>query len=112
MGQRCILSTQLQDERMEVALLSHIHTHKTLCDVQYSSYHFYLTGRLPGRKGGTAFPVQQDIPHSHVDLPSLVSVEATGIFIQIGNCELLLADFYKSPSRIWRDADITQLFKS
>jgi hypothetical protein len=40
---------------------------------------------------------------------SLVYVEATGVFIPIGNQEILLAAVYKSPGRNWNDADITEL---
>jgi hypothetical protein len=35
----------------------------------------------PGRKGGTAIAVRKGIPHSHVDLPPLISIEATGVYI-------------------------------
>jgi hypothetical protein len=52
-----------------------------------------------GRKGGTAFAVRKDIPHNHVDLPPLVSVEATGVCIHIGNSEVLPAAVYKSSGR-------------
>jgi hypothetical protein len=45
----------------------------------------------------------------HVDLPPLVSVEATGVCIPIGNQEILLAAVYKSPGRTWSDSDITEL---
>jgi hypothetical protein len=39
------------------------------------------------------------MPHNHVDLPPLVSVEATGVGLPIGNSEVLLASVYKSPGR-------------
>jgi hypothetical protein len=73
------------------------------------NYHLYRTDRYPGRKGGTAVAVRKGIPHNHVDLPPLVSVEATGVCISIGNSEVLLAAVYKSPFRAWSDADITEL---
>jgi hypothetical protein len=38
-----------------------------------------------------------------------VSVEATEVYITIGNTEVLLAVVYKSPSRTWSDADIIEL---
>jgi hypothetical protein len=47
--------------------------------------------------------------HNHVDLPPLVSVEATGVCIPIGNSEVLLASVYKSAGLAWSDADITEL---
>jgi hypothetical protein len=62
-----------------------------------------------GRKGGTAVAIRKGIPHIHVDLPSLVLVEATDDRIPIGNSEVLLAVVYKSPGRAWSDADITEL---
>jgi hypothetical protein len=57
----------------------------------------------------TAVAVRKGIPHMHVDLPPLVSVEATGVCIPIGNQEILLAAVYKSPGRTWTDAEITEL---
>jgi hypothetical protein len=74
-----------------------------------SNYHFYRTDHYPGRKGGTAVAVRKDIPHNHIDLPPLVSVEQTGVCIPIGNSEVLLAAVYKSPGRAWSDADIIEL---
>jgi hypothetical protein len=68
-----------------------------------------LTDRHPGRKGGTAFAIRRGVPHSYVDLPPPVSVEATGVCIPIGNSEVLLASFYKSPVRAWSNAEITEL---
>jgi hypothetical protein len=73
------------------------------------NYHFYRIDRHPGRKGGTAVAVRKGIPHSHVDLPPLISVEATGVCIPIGNKAILLAAVYKSPGRTWSDADIAEL---
>jgi hypothetical protein len=61
------------------------------------NYHFYQTEGYLGRKGGTAIAVRTGIPHEHVDLPPLVSVEATGVCILIGSSEVLLAAVYKSP---------------
>jgi hypothetical protein len=45
----------------------------------------------------------------HVDLPPLVSVEATGVCIPVGKREVLLAAVYRSAGRTWTDADITEL---
>jgi hypothetical protein len=56
-----------------------------------------------------AAAVRKGIPHNHVDLPLLVSVEATGFCIPLGNSEVLLAAVYKSPGRVWNDTDITVL---
>jgi hypothetical protein len=43
------------------------------------------------------------------DLRPLVSVEATGVCIPVGNREILLTSVYKSPRRIWSHADNTEL---
>jgi hypothetical protein len=73
------------------------------------NYHFYRIDRYPGRKGGIAVAVRTGIPHNRVDLPPLVSVEATGICIPVGNSEVLPAAVYKSPGKAWSDADIIEL---
>jgi hypothetical protein len=57
------------------------------------NYHFYRIDRYPGRKGGTAVAVRNGIPHDHVELSPLVSVEATGVCIPIGDSEVLLQLF-------------------
>jgi hypothetical protein len=44
-----------------------------------------------------------------VDLPPLISIEATGVCIPISNNEFLLAAVYRSPGRAWSDADIIEL---
>jgi hypothetical protein len=62
--------------------------------------------QYPGRKGGTAFAVGKGIPHNHVDLPPLVSVEATGVSKLVGNDVALLAAVYKSPRQPWNNMDI------
>jgi endonuclease/exonuclease/phosphatase family metal-dependent hydrolase len=106
--QRYELSKQLQDLHVNVALFSktHLKRHERLF---ISNYHFYRTDRHPDRKGGTLATVRRGVPHNHVDLLPLVSVEATGVCIPIGNSEVLLASVYKSPARAWSDADITEL---
>jgi hypothetical protein len=91
-----------------VALLSE--THLKLHDRFFiPNYHFYRTDRFPSKKGGVAVTVRKDIPHSHVDLPPLATVEATGVCIPILNSEILLAAVYKSPGRAWSDADTSEL---
>jgi hypothetical protein len=55
----------------------------------------------------TAIAIRKDIRHTCADLPPLVSVEATGVFISTGNTETLLATVYKSPQGQWIDTDIT-----
>jgi hypothetical protein len=78
MRQRYEVSKQLQDLLLDVALFSetHLKPHEKFF---ISNYHFYRTDRYPGIKGGTAVAVRRGAPHSYVDLPPLVSVEATGL---------------------------------
>jgi hypothetical protein len=75
----------------------------------YSKFPLLPNRPLPGRKGGTAVAVRQGIPHNHVDLPHLVSVEAAGVCIPVGNNAVLLTAVYKSPGRALNNADITEL---
>jgi hypothetical protein len=72
--QRYELSKQLQDLYVDVAVFSetHLKPHERFL---ISNYHFYRTDRYPGRKGETAFVIRKGIPHNHVDLAPLVSVE-------------------------------------
>jgi hypothetical protein len=106
--QRYELSKQLQDLHIDVPLFSetHLKSHERF---YIPNYHFYRIDPHPERKGGTAVAVMKGIPHKHVGLPPLVSVEATGICIPIGNTEILLAAVYKSPGCTWIDADIAEL---
>jgi hypothetical protein len=69
----------------------------------------YWADCFPGRKGRNAVAVRKSIPHNHVDLPPLVSTDATEGCIPIGNSEVLLAAFCKSPGHTWNDANITEL---
>jgi hypothetical protein len=85
---------------------THLTPHETLF---VSNYHFCQTDCHPGRKGGTAVAVRRGVPYSYVDLLHLLSVEATGVCIPVGNSEILLASVYKSPGRARNDTDITEL---
>jgi hypothetical protein len=68
------LSKQLQDVHIDVALLT-----ETLRKPFFiPNYHLYRTDRYLGRKGANAVAVRKCISHNHIDLPPLVSVEATG----------------------------------
>jgi hypothetical protein len=106
--QRYELSKQLQELRINVALLSetHLKPHERFF---IPNYHFYRTDRFPGRKDGIAVAVRKGIPHNYVDLPPLVSIEAPGVCLLIGTSELVLATVYKSPGRAWSDADVIEL---
>jgi hypothetical protein len=106
--QRYELSKQLRDLHVDVALFSETHL-KPYERFFIPNFHLYRTDRYPGRKGQTAIAVRKGIPHNHVNLPALVSVEATGVCIPIGNSEVLLAAVYKSPGSAWSDVDITEL---
>jgi exonuclease III len=106
--QRYELSKQLQDIYIDVALFSetHLKPHEMF---SIQNYHFYRNDRQPGRKGGIAVAVKKGIPHNHVDLPPLISVEATGDYIPNAIREFLLAAVYKSSGSTWSDADIAEL---
>jgi hypothetical protein len=106
--QRYELSKQLQDLHIDVALLSETHR-KPHERFSIPNYHVYRTDHFPGRKGGTEVAVKKSIPHNHVDLSPLVSIEATGVSIPIGNSEVLLAVVCKSPGHAWNNTDITEL---
>jgi hypothetical protein len=88
------LSKQLQDHRIDVALLSETHP-KPHEKFFIPNYHVYRTDGFPGLKGGSAVIVRKSIPHKHVDPPSLVSIEAIGVCVPIGNSKVLLAAIYK-----------------
>jgi hypothetical protein len=90
-----------------MALFSEIHL-KPYERFYIPKYHFYRIDRHPGRCGGTAIAVRKGIPHKHVEIPPLISVE-TGVCISTGNREILLAAAYKSPGSTWSDADIAEL---
>jgi exonuclease III len=94
--QRYEIGKQLKHLHIDVALFSETHLkHNEGSSIQ--NYHFYRNDRQPGIIGGTAVAVRKGIPHSHVDLPPLISVGTTGVCIPIGNKEILLAAVYKSP---------------
>jgi exonuclease III len=61
--QRYELSNQLQELRIDVALLSetHLKPHERFF---IPNYHFYRNNRFPGRKGGTADAVRKGIPQN------------------------------------------------
>jgi hypothetical protein len=93
-----------------VALLSeaHLKPHEIF---SIRNYHIYRDDRHPGAKGGTAVAVRKGVPRSYVDLPPLISIEATGVCISVGNKEIMLAVVYMSPVRDWCDTDIIELPK-
>jgi hypothetical protein len=49
------------------------------------------------------------IAYTHIDLPPLVSIEATGACILIGRNDILLAAAYKPPGQVWSEAGIIEL---
>jgi hypothetical protein len=90
--QRYELSKYLQEQHIDVALFSETHL-KIQERFFIPNYHFYQIDRFPGRKGGTDVAVRKGILHNHVGLPHLVSVEATGVCIPIGNVKYSLKLF-------------------
>jgi hypothetical protein len=56
-----------------------------------------------GKKTGRVFAERKGIPHNNVDLPPIVSIEASGNCIPIGKSDVLLVEIYKSPSHAWND---------
>jgi hypothetical protein len=93
---------------MDVAVLSETHLRPNEKFI-IPNYHFYWTDCFLGRKGRTAVAISKGVPHNHVDLSLLVSIEATGVCIPIGNSEVLLAVVHKSPGHACSHADITEL---
>jgi hypothetical protein len=84
-------------------------TSKTSWEVFYSKLSLLPKRSPAGKKRWNCRAVKKGIPHIHVDLPPLISVEATGVCIPIGNEEIHFAAVYKSPRRTWTDADIAEL---
>jgi hypothetical protein len=102
------LIKQLQELHIDVALLSetYLKPHERYF---IPNYRVYRTDYFPGRKGGTAVAVSKGFPHKYVELPPLVSVEATRACIPIDNSGILRAAVYESPGCAWIDADIIEL---
>jgi hypothetical protein len=90
---------ELEDIKIDVALFSetHLKHHIRFC---IPNYDFYRTDHGDGHKGETAGAVKEGIPHTCIDLPPLLSVEATGVCIPIGKTEMFLAAVYKSLQRL------------
>jgi hypothetical protein len=99
--QRFEFSKQLQAHCIDVELLSetHLKPHERF---PVPNYHVYRTDRHPHLKSETDVAVRKGTPHTHVDLPPFVSIEATGVCTPIGNKEVV----YKPPGRAWSDADV------
>jgi hypothetical protein len=52
---------------------------------------------------------KKGIPHTCIDLLSLLSATTTGVCILIGNTEMFVSAVYKSPQKLWCDTNITEL---
>jgi hypothetical protein len=98
---------QLEDSKIDVVLFSETHLIPHM-RFYIQNYDIYRTDHEDRHKGRTAVAVKRGIPHTCIDLFLLVSVEATGVWILIGNTELFLAAVYKSPQRLWRNTNITE----
>jgi hypothetical protein len=107
-SRRCEISRQLQYLHIKVALLSETHR-KQHERFFIPDYQFYRPDYFPGINGGTAITVRKYIPRNHVDLPPLVSIETTGVCIQIGNSRMLLVAVCKSPGHARCNRDVTEL---
>lgn len=93
-------------------MFSLLGTHLKLLERYYIPYYyFYGTNRFTDVKGGAAFAVGKGIPHIQADLPSLVSVHATGICIPIGNSKVLLLALYIPPGHLWCNMDFIELMR-
>jgi hypothetical protein len=53
--------------------------------------------------------LEETPPHSHVNLPPIGSVEATGVCKPTGNSEMMIPALHKAPGHNWSNADITEL---
>jgi hypothetical protein len=77
--------------------------------VYIPNYDIYWTDREDGHKGRTAVAVKKGIPHTYVNLPLILSVQATGVCIPVGNTEIPVVGVFKFPQSLWSDTDITEL---
>jgi hypothetical protein len=100
----CCLDTDLRKRCLVIEVLNiwEVSTGGSHNRFHIQNYHFYRIDRHPERKGGIAIAVRKGNPCMNVDLPPLVSVEAIGVCIHIGNQEVLIAAVYKSPGRTMR----------
>jgi hypothetical protein len=64
----------------------------------------YWTNCFLGLKGRTAVAVRKGIPQNYIDLPPIVSVEATGVCIPIGSSEISL----QLSKNLWVTPGLTQ----
>jgi exonuclease III len=84
------LSKQMKTRHIDVPVLLETHL-KPQERFSITNYHIYRNDRHQSANGGTAIAVRKGVPHTYVDLPPLISIEATGFSIPVGNKEILLA---------------------
>jgi hypothetical protein len=101
-------SKQLQDLHIDASLLSETHL-KPVTGSIFQIITFIGLTVSPDKKAELALQREKTFPIQYVNLPPLVSIEATGVCIPIGNSEVLLASAYNSPGHAWNDIDITEL---
>jgi hypothetical protein len=71
----------------------------------FPNYDFYRTDREDGHKGGTAVVLKKSIPHACVELPLLLSVEATGSEAHPATYPMGTGSFLPGIERPGREAD-------
>jgi len=93
-SQSCELSKELKTSCTDVALLSqtHLKPHKRFF---VRNYHIYRNDCHSGAKAGNPVAVRKGVRYNYVDLPPLISIEATGFCTTLDKKEILLAVVYK-----------------
>jgi hypothetical protein len=73
---------------------TYLKTHTRFC---IPNCDFHWSGRKNDYRRGTAVKINKGTPHVCVNLPPLLSAEATGFCMPIENAEMVLAAVHKSP---------------
>jgi hypothetical protein len=97
-GSTMKLSKQLQDLHIDPCFQRHIWNFMRGFFSKIITFIELTT--TPTGKAELPIAVRKRIIHNHVDLPLLISVEATGVNIPVGNDKVLLATVYKSPGHL------------
>lgn len=73
------------------------------------NYKIHRTDRLQRNGGGTAIIIKSNIPHRRAILPQFNILEATGVYINFDNTELLVTSVYHPPYLQMNEPDMTSL---